>query len=391
MPRRLTSRDLLPAILLGAATVAEALLNPQVSDGTFVPAAFAAGMSAPLATRRITPLGSLLSTWLVFDVQELLLGTLSEGALPFVVLLVAMYAAAARLMGGRLVAAVVASFVGVGISVALDAGGPDLDGAIYGALVVTAAMGSGHLFGGRQREVDALASEHERMLGEREEAAREAAARERTRIAHELHDIITHRVSAMVLQASSERRVIELGSGDAASSAEATVETLHSIEQLGRDAMVELRHLLGALHHGDDAPRAPQPDLTRIAALVDETGRAGQPVELETVGTPRDVPAGVGLSAYRVVQEALSNALRHAPGAATSVTVEYGDEWIEVRVANEPVAGAPDPAPRIEGLGMGLAGMRERVALFGGRLTAGQTSSDGFAVIARMPLHEVAT
>jgi signal transduction histidine kinase len=211
---------------------------------------------------------------------------------------------------------------------------------------------------------------------ERETAAKLAVEGERTRVARELHDIVSHSVSVMVIQAGAARHAVEEGE---------TADALAAVEKTGRDAMTELRHLLGVLApdtEGEDA-LAPQPGLSRLGTLVDRIAFAGLPVEVTINGDPQPLPTGIDVTAYRVVQEALTNALKHAPGSQAEVTVGYGTRNLRLEIVNTPSAsGAP---PRM-GDGRGLIGLRERVALYGGDLDARRRFSGGYRVRARIPL-----
>jgi len=205
--------------------------------------------------------------------------------------------------------------------------------------------------------------------------AREAVADERSRIARELHDVIAHDVSVMVVQAQGAARVLE---GDQPEVRAA----LAAIENTGREAVDEMRRLLGVLRRSDEEMAfAPQPSLTALDALMTAVREAGLPVALEIVGDPVALPPGVDLSAYRIVQEALTNALKHAGPARARVVVRYADDAVELEVSDDGagVAGAP-------GTGHGLVGMRERVALYGGDLQAGRLREGGWTLRARLPL-----
>ena len=210
---------------------------------------------------------------------------------------------------------------------------------------------------------------------ERDVAAREAVVEERARIARELHDAIAHNVSMMVLQAGAERRVL----GDAGGS---TRETLATIEQIGRGALTEMRRLVGMLRTATGDSLAPQPGLDDLTTLLGQVREAGLPVELQVEGDPRRLPVGIELSAYRIVQEALTNALAHAGEARAVVHVRYGAESLELEIADDgPGEAAPGGSD-----GRGLAGMRERVALYGGRLVSGRRPGGGFAVSVLLPI-----
>jgi signal transduction histidine kinase len=221
--------------------------------------------------------------------------------------------------------------------------------------------------------------DHERRLQlaqrERDVAAREAVVEERARIARELHDAIAHNVSMMVVQAGAERRVLEPSSGS-------TRDVLETIEKIGRGALTEMRRMVGMLRSEAADPLAPQPSLDDLATLVAQVREAGLPVELQVEGERRSLPVGIELSAYRIVQEALTNALKHAGGARATVHVRYGAESLELEIVDE---GDGGPTP-VSGGGHGLAGMRERVALYGGRIDAGRRPSGGFAVRVLLPI-----
>jgi signal transduction histidine kinase len=207
---------------------------------------------------------------------------------------------------------------------------------------------------------------------ERDVAAREAVVEERARIARELHDAVAHNVSMIVVQAGAERRVVE----------GPTREVLVTIEQIGRSALTEMRRLVGMLRADAAEPLAPQPGLADLQTLVTQVREAGLPVELRVDGEPRELPVGIELSAYRIVQEALTNALKHAGEASAFVRVHYGPDSLELEIVDD---GAGAPAPETGG-GHGLVGMRERVALYGGRLDAGERPSGGFAIRVLLPI-----
>jgi signal transduction histidine kinase len=210
---------------------------------------------------------------------------------------------------------------------------------------------------------------------ERDVAAREAVVEERARIARELHDVIAHHVSMIVMQAGAERRVL-----DGANTA--TREVLETIEQIGRGALTETRRLLGMLRGDANEPLTPQPGLTDVPTLVGQLREAGLPVELQLEGERRELPIGIELSAYRIVQEALTNALNHAGDARATVRISYRTDALELEIADDGAGGIT----RASGGGHGLVGMRERAALYGGRFDASRNPDGGFVVRVQLPI-----
>jgi signal transduction histidine kinase len=229
------------------------------------------------------------------------------------------------------------------------------------------------LAGSAVRDLEERAGRLER---ERALAGRLAAAGERARIARELHDQVAHSVSVMVVQAGAARTVV-------GTRPERAAEALRTVETGGREALAELRHLLGTLgDSGDETALAPQPGLDQLDTLVGRLGTAGLPVTVHLEGVPRAVPPGADLTAYRIVQEALTNVLRHAGGAPAEVTLRFGPEELVVEITNGPGRALP-AAP---GAGRGLLGMRERAAVYGGDVEAAPQEDGGFGVRARIPL-----
>ncbi|MGZ6673991.1 MAG: sensor histidine kinase, partial [Solirubrobacteraceae bacterium] len=212
---------------------------------------------------------------------------------------------------------------------------------------------------------------------EHELRANEAVAEERARIARELHDLVAHNVSVMVVQAGAERHAL-------GPEQESTREALTSIEQAGRQALVEARRLLGMLRRKDDGSELePQPSVEHIDVLVEQIERAGLPVTLAVEGEQAPLPAGVDLCAYRIVQEGLTNALKHAGPAHAEVVLRYEPRALDVEVRDD---GRGPARANGDGAGHGLIGMRERVALYGGALEAGARDGGGFAIHAHLPL-----
>ena len=239
-----------------------------------------------------------------------------------------------------------------------------------------------------RRRVSESQARLDRLQAEHEAATALALATERARIASELHDVVTHNVSVMIVQAGAARQVLTNSPG-------AAKDALLAVESSGRAAMAELRHLLGLLSpdlgsdgavHGADLQ--PQPGLDQLPALIGRVRAAGLEVALRWATVPYELPTGPGLAAYRVVQEGLTNVLKHAGRTRADVSVDYRDGSLLVEVVDAGLlergpAGAPGPVP---GAGRGLLGLRERVALYGGEVTAGPEPGGGWAVRARLPV-----
>jgi signal transduction histidine kinase len=230
---------------------------------------------------------------------------------------------------------------------------------------------------GRQLRAEGLAARAELLEREHELRAHEAVAEERARIARELHDLVAHNVSVMVIQAGAERHALP---DDQAP----TRETLASIEQAGRQALAEARRLLGMLRlDGQREELAPQPGLDQIDVLLEQVRRAGLGVTLEIEGEPVPLTAGVDLCVYRIVQEGLTNALKHAGPAHAEVRLRYAPRSLDVEIRDDGV-GPSEAGGNVSG--HGLIGMRERVALYGGTLHAGPCEPRGFEIRAHLPL-----
>jgi signal transduction histidine kinase len=265
---------------------------------------------------------------------------------------------------------------------------PDLNGPASATIVFTAAAIAVESIGSRLRARQALAVQARRTEAAQ---AQQAVLEERTRIARELHDVVAHHLSLIAVQAETAPfRLSGLP--------EPVRTEFGSLSAAAREALADMRRLLGVLRHDEPAPRAPQPQLADLPALVDAARRAGVPVELAVAPVVGQVPSGVAVCAYRIVQESLSNASQHAPGAAVTVSVGEDGHAVLLRVANGPAApgtgpagnGPAGPAGDEARPGHGLTGMRERVALLGGSLWAGPAPGGGFVVSARLPLGETA-
>jgi signal transduction histidine kinase len=250
-------------------------------------------------------------------------------------------------------------------------------GDLFGALIIY----GGAWFGGRAL---ATRAEQTRILrarvAEAEQAravaAERAATEERARIASELHDVVAHSVSVMVVQSSGVRRLLR-------EDQHRERDALLSVEQIGRQALTEMRRMLGVMRPGESgsASLAPQPGLQHLDHLIAQVVEAGLPVTLRVEGPRTELPPGVDLSAYRIVQEGLTNALKHAPGSHAEVLIRFHDNKVDLEIADDGTQAAVE-----DGLGQGLVGMRERVALYGGTLEAGPREGGGFVLRAELPV-----
>lgn len=250
----------------------------------------------------------------------------------------------------------------------------DPDGVYLGGIIFFFLLFGGPWLAGfvvQRRRVSEASMRHER------DAAEAAIVEERARIARELHDVVAHAISVIVLQARGGRRLLD-------SEPEETRGALDTIEQTGRQALDEMRRLVGLLREGDDElALAPQPSLSQLERLVEQVRAAGLPVDLTVEGDPVALPPGVDLSAYRIVQEALTNALKHAGPARARVSLRYRSDGLEVDVSDDG-AGTANGDGGV-GDGHGLVGIRERVAVYGGELAAGPQVEGGYTVRARLP------
>jgi signal transduction histidine kinase len=251
---------------------------------------------------------------------------------------------------------------------------------LFGLFVIVGTWLVGDVVRARQHNADRAIGELAKLESERAEWTVRALADERAAIARELHDVIAHGVSVMGVQAAGARVLVDRDH-DAAKSAMA------SIESQARESVAELQRLLGVLREAPDANgREPRPGLRQVEALTAQMRQAGVPVVLDVLGTPRELPAGIDLAAYRVVQEALTNVLKHAGPVLAYVRLDYQTSAIGIDVRDD---GPPHPADAVPG--HGLIGMRERISLYGGSLDIDQSRSGGFHIAARIPVPPGAT
>jgi signal transduction histidine kinase len=238
---------------------------------------------------------------------------------------------------------------------------------------------AGYALRERAEKAEAAEERAARAEREREAAARVAVAEERARIARELHDIVAHAVSVMVLQVGAVRHKLPASLSEDS-------EALKSVERAGRTALAEMRRLLAAMRpDGDEAEFVPQPGLDGLDSLLEEVGRAGLPVQLHVDGEPFPLPRAIDLSAYRIVQEGLTNALKHSRASVADVTVRYRADEVQLEVRDDGRGSATS-----DGLGHGLVGIRERVKIYGGEMTAGTATEGGFVLSTRLPIGSAA-
>jgi len=334
--------------------------------------------TAPIALRRYRPLGVLAIT----VVAETLLLIFSNDSPVPVGVIVALYTVAAYC--DRRVSIRAAAWVAFPITVGeIVNNAAQLGHVIPELAVIAIAWVIGDNLRTRRAYLAELKARAARLEREREEKADRAVAEERARIARELHDVIAHNVSVMVVQAAAGEEVFD-------EDPERARESLSAVASTGRAALTELRRLLGVIRAEEGEPPAftPQPGIEYVDELVRQVNEAGLPVELSVIGEPHVLPEGVGLCAYRIVQEALTNTLKHADASRTRVNVRYAADALELQVVDD---GRGSSAANGEAGGHGLIGMRERVALFGGELTTSPRAGHGYEVRARLPLEGRAT
>jgi signal transduction histidine kinase len=348
----------------------------QVVGGRGVLSVLLLLVTLPLALRRRRPAATLLTAAGALVVAALLVSH-SQG-IPialFLALLLAFYSVGAHCDDRR---SALVGTVAVAAIAAADLARPGIfsaSGTRPGAwLAFAIAWLVGRDLRRRRQHVADLEDRAAQLEREREEQAQLAVAEERGRIARELHDVIAHGVSVIVVQAQAGPHLV----GDQ----QRVLEVFRAIESSGRDALVELRRLLGILRSEDEQLAiGPQPGLGSLQSLVEQVRASGLPVELRIEGEPVHLPAGIDLSAYRIVQEALTNVVKHAGDAAAAVVIRYEAHALELDVVDD----GRGRAMSLNGSGHGLIGMRERVALYGGTLKTGTRDSGGYAVRARLP------
>jgi signal transduction histidine kinase len=353
---------LLAGVVFLVAAVTVAVGRDEGPAPAFLRYAIAAAACVPLAFRRRWPIGVLAAT----GAATALYPIVSSGSPTELAMIIAAYSAA-TLVDSR-------TFTGVALPIATTAALVDqlaqqrhgnwVEVVVGVTFTVLLPMLLGRITYNRRL----------RVAEDRTRAAKDAVATERARIARELHDVVAHAMAIMVVQAGAARTIVDRDP-DGAKAA------MGEVEAMGRTGLVEMRRLIGVLTADDDgAERMPQPGLAHLDELLRTVRAAGVPVELLRVGDERPLPAGADVNAYRVIQEALTNTLKHAGKAHASVTLAYTEDAIEIEIADDGVGPRDDGPP-----GHGLIGMRERVGVFGGSLDTGRRAGGGFVVRARFP------
>jgi signal transduction histidine kinase len=330
-------------------------------------------VTLPLLLRRRFPLAAPACVFVALAILTLVHPESATSIdAPLFALLLAFWAVGAHPEPRQAVAGLAMGFAAMVVIVERDPtqGASDTGGhfAVAGGLWLAAFV-----LGRRTRHAAELEERATRLEGEREQAERAAVAEERRRIARDLHDVIAHSVGVMTVQAGAARLLLAEEPGRAR-------EPLLAVEETGRQALAEMRRLLGILRRAEDAVLAPQPGLARLGELLAQARAAGLPVELRVEGEPRTLSAGVDLAAYRIVQEALTNVRKHAGPARAELAVRYEEDTLELEIANDGGIAANGDG------GHGLVGMRERVSLYGGELATGPRAEGGYVVRARLPL-----
>ena len=372
----------LAIVALGAVDLAQ---NGSLSEGSSVtfpgPVAVHAGFlllvtvplcwrfRAPVAVAILVTAGSAAWNLTMFSASE------QPPFEPWLAMLVAVFALASRADGRRLRAGTaVAGGIFTGGEIRAELAGVGTGNVLPAVLFYALIFAMGRMVYAHRQRASGQQDRADRLERDQEARAARAVAAERSRIARELHDVIAHSLSVIVVQAAAERRVLPAGR-------DSTAETLDAIEHSGRQAMTELRRLLGLLRKDDGEPSlAPQPGLSRLGDLVTEVCEAGIEVGVRADGDLAAIPRGLDLSAYRIVQECLTNVIKHADAHRAEVVITCRGRCIDIEVTDDGTAAGPPAAD-----GLGLLGMAERVSVYGGTVQAGRRDGGGYRVHARLP------
>ena len=360
------------AAVLAAAGAVEVIVAPDRTGSVLANVLVALGYTVPLAWRRRAPLAVAAAVVAATLLMGLTLTPVDPLFVPLATILSSAYACGAYRDGRVALAGLVLVAAALPVITATMEGRIVAD-YVFPPLLMAVAWLAGRAVRTRTRLAAELHEAAAHVAEASEEEQKLAASEERRRIAREMHDLVAHSMSVMVVQAGGARRILERDPGRA-------LEAATRIERTGRDALSEMRHLLGVLN-GPHAVLAPQPTLGEIGELVLRARSAGLPAVLEFRGERRDLPAGLDLAAYRIVQEGLTNALKHAAHAPTTVTVDWSEATLTLEIRDH----GPRAARRGDG-GHGLVGMRERVRLYGGEIEAGPAEGGGWRVRATLPV-----
>ncbi len=369
-------------LVLGAVDIArdsaKSYPPPHMLDVLFLAAVavpFVARRRAPLAVLGVVMSASLAWIYALYPLSQ-------QGPLEaFIALIIASYTAAAYTSGSNAALSLGVVVAGTAVGVLTGAfGGQSAGDYVPFALWVAVAYVLGRVFRRRQLLAMQLGDRLASTERDRDAEARRAVAEERARIARELHDVIAHSVSVMVVQAGAGERVLE-------SDPQAARESFRSIRETGGQTLIEMRRLLGLLRDDEHAlSLAPQPSIARLGTLVYDVCAAGLPTSLSVEGEQKPLAPGIELSAYRIVQEALTNVRKHAAAGKAEVIVSYGSDDVTIEVLDDGVGCRGQTNS-----GHGLIGMRERAALYGGTIVAGVRHEGGFRVRAVLPLQHQPT
>jgi signal transduction histidine kinase len=361
---------------LGITAVVDLIVSPSgPSSSTWFAVPAVAVLILALLTRRWFPFGAPAAYWILAPALSFVDGVL----IPSVESLFLVGLASAALLGNLRDAKQAwtgLAIVLVGITaVVYNIPGHSTAELILIPVEFGIAWAAGFALRMRGEQAEAAETRAARAEREREAAARVAVAEERARIARELHDIVAHAVSVMVLQVGAVRMKLP-------HALEEDRDALGGVEQVGRTALAEMRRLLGAMRRdGDDVELAPHPGVDQLDALVNDVGRAGLPVRLHVDGDPFPLPRAIDVSAYRIVQEGLTNALKHAHASRVDVTFHYRPEELAIEVRDDGEGRSTG-----DGFGHGLVGVRERVKIYGGAMSAGRVPRGGFVLDVRLPI-----
>jgi signal transduction histidine kinase len=365
------------ACTLALALTVEVVLYPTAQLATAVPACLLAAL--PQIWRRKRPIAAFLGSLAgVFAIHAAAPGWNADAVSFMVLYFLALYSLGAWSRGVEVPISAGIVVACIALFALTDGGAFHPADVIFATGIVGGPWAAGLVIRLRRDHASRLAADNEVLQADQEERARRAVAEERARIARELHDVVSHAISVTVLQARGARRTLGHDEGQVRLA-------LDAIELTNTAALSDMRRLLAVLRDTEDAgsvggePHAPQPTLDQLESLVDQVRASGVPVKLEIVGQRLSVPPGVDLSAYRIVQEALTNVIKHAGPASATVTLTFGPDALDVLIRDTGAGG------RVNGTGHGLIGIRERVAVVGGEVVAGPGDRGGFTVDARLP------